>query len=162
MLTISVSGIVFTVVNLLILYFALRHFFFRPVNAIMESRQKDIQDNIDAAQAQKAQAQEMKTSYEAQLAQADAQAALVLADAKARGERAYAAALDSARTDAARLAQQSQTQLAADREAMLKGARQEVAQLALLAAAKVAGKDLTGDDDRVFLDAFLSGAGDEA
>ena len=162
MLNISVSGIIFTVINLLVLYFALRHFFFKPVNDIMESRQKDIQDNIDAAQAQKAQAQEMKTSYEAQLAQADAQAAQVLSDAKARGQREYDAAMENARTDADRLAKQSQAQIAADREAMLKGARREVAQLALLAAGKVAGRDMSADDDRVFVDSFLSGAGDEA
>ena len=45
---------------------------------------------------------------------------------------------------------------------MLRSARQEVASLALLAAAKAAGRSMDGNDDKAFVDEFLSEVGEQA
>ena len=43
---------------------------------------------------------------------------------------------------------------------MLEGAREEVASLALLAAAKVAQRSMDGKDEQAFVDSFLAEVGE--
>ena len=85
-----------------------------------------------------------------------------MADARSRAQRAYESRLAQAEADAKQLRGQAEAQLAAEREAMLRGARDEVASLALLAAAKVAGRAMDSADDQAAVDAFLSEVGEQA
>ena len=101
MLDFQVSTIVFTVINLLVLYFILRKLLFGRVNAVLEQRAARVKETIDSAEASKSQAEE------------------------------------------------------------LRAARNEVASLALLAAAKVAQRP-TEDGDRALVDSFLAEVGEQA
>ena len=102
----------------------------------------------------------MRKEYEDQLAQAHAQAAKIVDQAKARGEQEYQAILDQAQEDTRRMQEQAQAKNRADREKLMRSARQEVAQLAVLAAAKVTGQALDQDSDRAMAEQFLSEAGE--
>ena len=72
------------------------------------------------------------------------------------------ARLAQAEDDARRVQAEAESRLATERENMLRGARSEVASLALLAAAKVAQRSMDGDDDKAFVDEFLSEVGEQA
>ena len=83
-----------------------------------------------------------------------------MAQARDRGQREYEAILAKARDDAGRVTDEARQRVRQEREEMLQGARGEVASLALLCAAKVAGKELDGDADRALVEDFLAGTGD--
>ena len=89
------------------------------------------------------------------------EAAKLVADAQNRAQRAYEAKMADAETDAKRLRSEAEAQIASERDAMLRGARNEVASLALLAAAKVAQRP-TEDGDRALVDSFLAEVGEQA
>ena len=74
----------------------------------------------------------------------------------------YDGTVAEAQSEAQRLRNEAQAQIATERENMLRGARQEVASLALLAAAKAAGRSMDGNDDKAFVDEFLSEVGEQA
>ena len=145
MLDFQVSTIVFTVINLLVLYFILRKLLFGRVNAVLEQRAARVKETIDSAEASKSQAEELRAEYEDKLTDA----------------RQVAAQLPHAETDAKRLRSEAEAQIASERDAMLRGARNEVASLALLAAAKVAQRP-TEDGDRALVDSFLAEVGEQA
>ena len=67
--------IVWTIVNLLILFLLLKHFLFKPITQMMESRTAEIENNLKDAEEQKQKAQQLNTQYEEQLQGAQAQAA---------------------------------------------------------------------------------------
>lgn len=161
MLDISLSGVIWTVVNLLVLYAALRKILFKPVTEIIESRQKEIEEDLASAAARKAQAEAEKAACDAKLAHAGQEAAKLAAQTRARGEREYAAILAKAQADAQKLTGRAREEIEAEREEMLRGARREVASLALLAAAKAAGESAGTERERAIVDAFLAEAGDE-
>ena len=142
MLDFQVSTIVFTVINLLVLYFILRKLLFGRVNAVLEQRAARVKETIDSAEASKCQAEELRAEYEDKLTDARQEAAKLVADAK-------------------RLRSEAEAQIASERDAMLRGARNEVASLALLAAAKVAQRP-TEDGDRALVDSFLAEVGEQA
>ena len=137
MLDFQVSTIVFTVINLLVLYFILRKLLFGRVNAVLEQRAARVKETIDSAEASKSQAEELRAEYEDKLTDARQEAAKLVADAQNRAQRAYEAKMADAETDAKRLRSEAEAQIASERDAMLRGARNEVASLALLAAAWV-------------------------
>ena len=160
MLDFQVSTIVFTVINLLVLYFILRKLLFGRVNAVLEQRAARVKETIDSAEASKSQA-ELRAEYEDKLTDARQEAAKLVADAQNRAQRAYEAKMADAETDAKRLRSEAEAQIASERDAMLRGARNEVASLALLAAAKVAQRP-TEDGDRALVDSFLAEVGEQA
>jgi F-type H+-transporting ATPase subunit b len=160
MLELNISTMIWTVVNLIILYLFLKKFLFKPVTNLIESRQQEIEHNIAAAEDQRIKAEGMLEEYGVKLAQANEDAAQLVAQAKTKAEHEYQTILEAAKTDAKRLITETESQLETERIAMLTGVRKEVATLALLAATKVSSRDLNEDDDYTFVESFLAEAGE--
>ena len=162
MLEFHLSTILFTIINLLILFFLLKKFLFGRVNAVLEQRAALVKGEISSAEENNRQAEALKAQYEDKLTDARHEAAKIVADAQNRAQRVYEGKMAEAETDAKRLRSEAEAQIAEQRDAMLRGARNEVASLALLAAAKVTQRSMDGDDDKAFVDTFLSEVGEQA
>lgn len=160
MLSFNPYTIAFTILNLLVLWLFLRHFLFDKVTAILDRRAQTVQSELDGAAQEKERAKQLHQQYDEQLGRARQESAELLARTKAQAQQQYQSTLDDAQADARQLMETTRKQLEAERESMLRGARKEVAQLALLAAAKVAQKELDSQSDLALVDAFLSETGD--
>ena len=99
--------IIWTFVNIIVLFLLLKKFLFSRVTRIMDEREALINGNIEQAEQQSREAEELKTRYEAELANAKAEAASIVAEAKARGQKEYDKQLAAAREDAARVMQEA-------------------------------------------------------
>ena len=146
MLDIDPYTILWTVVNLLVLYLLMRKFLFGPVNAILDGRAKAIEDGLTQARQQQEEAQQLHSQDEA---------SQIIAQAKAQSEALYQRTLADAQAEAKKLLEENQERNLRDRENMLRSVRQEVAQLAVVAAEKVAV------DSNQAIDSFLQEAGDQ-
>ena len=162
MLEFHLSTILFTILNLLVLFFILKKLLFGRVNAVLEQRAALVKSEIASAEVTNQQAQELKAQYEDKLTDARHEAAKIVADAQNRAQRVYEGKMAEAETDAKRLRGEAERQIADQREAMLRSARNEVASLALLAAEKVAQRSMNQADDKALVDAFLSEVGEQA
>ena len=160
MLDFQLSTIVFTIINLLVLYLFLKKFLFGRVNAVLEQREKLIQEQVEAAEAGKTQAQALQDQYEQKLSGAREEAEKIVSDAKVRAQKAYDDQMAQAQAEAKRVQAEAEDRIATQRQEMLRGVRQEVAQLAVLAASQVARKDLDRETDRAMVEEFLSEAGE--
>ena len=155
MLNLDPWTVLWTGINLVVLYLLMRHFLFKPVTAMMEQRTKAIEDGLSQAEAAKQAAAALDQENEARLAQVRGQADQIVAQAKLQGQREYDQIISSAQADA-----QGQAQMEAERRQMLQDAQQQVAALALLAAAKVSGHAMDQEGDRDLVEDFLREAGD--
>ena len=155
MLDIDPYTILWTVVNLLVLYLLMRKFLFGPVNAILDGRAKAIEDGLTQARQQQEEAQQLHSQYGAEIAQSKDEASQIIAQAKAQSEALYQRTLADAQAEAKKLLEENQERNLRDRENMLRSVRQEVAQLAVVAAEKVAV------DSNQAIDSFLQEAGDQ-
>lgn len=160
MLELNISTVIWTVVNLIVLFLLLKKFLFKPVIAMIESRQQEIENNIAAAVDQRTKAESMLDEYGIKLSNANQEASQLVAQAKTRAEQEYQTIIESARNDATRLINETESQLEAERIEMLTGVRKEVATLALLAAAKVSSREMNYEDDQSLLESFLAEAGE--
>ena len=107
MLSLEPWTIFWTVVNVLILFVALRHFLIKPVMGVIEQRNEMIRQQFDAAQKTQDEANKMKADYEQQLDTAKEQAADIIAAARARSEKEHSKAI--ADTEAERVKCQERT-----------------------------------------------------
>ena len=160
MLDFQLSTIIFTIINLLVLYLFLRKFLFGRVNAVLEERAKLIQEQLDAAEQGKTQVQALQDQYEEKLSGAREEAARIVSDAQLRAQRAYDDQVAQAGAESRRIQAEAEARIATQRQEMLRGVRKEVAQLAVLAASQVARKDLDRETDRAMVEEFLSEAGE--
>ena len=56
-------NIVWTIVNILVLFLLLKHFLFKPITEMMESRTAEIENNLKDAEDQKQKASELTAQY---------------------------------------------------------------------------------------------------
>ena len=114
MLKIDIN-LVFTVINVIVLYLILRKFLFKPFNNMLAKRKKLIQDDFDTAAAAKTSAEDMKTQYEKQLQQIQIEREQILSDAKKQADQVYQKRIAEAEADAKALAEKTRRQLEEER-----------------------------------------------
>ena len=81
MLNLDPWTILWTGINLVVLYLLMRRFLFKPVNAVMEQRAQAIQESLSQAEEAKQQAQALREENEAKLAQVRGQADQIVSQA---------------------------------------------------------------------------------
>lgn len=150
------ANVIWTVVDLLILFLLMKKFLFGPVTAMLDQRAAAINADLDDAKAQKQAADVLLADHERQIGEARAEAGRIVADAKRRAEAAYEQKLAQAQEEIQRVQQQAARQIEADRRAMLAQTRREIARLSLLAASKVAQQRMDADNEFALVDDFLS------
>ncbi len=160
MLDVSLTGVLWTMVNVFLLFLLLKKFLWKPVTKMIESRQEEIEGNLNAASAERAEAASVKALYDEQLSHAQKQADALIEKAKEHGESEYQQIVKAAKDEAHALTQKAEEQIEADRGAMMANAKTEVAMLALLTAQKVAGRRMDSSDDRALAEAFLAEVGE--
>ena len=151
--------IIWTFVNILVLFVLLKLFLFKPVNAMIEKRRKLIDGQLsDAAQKQK-EAEAEKQAYADRLKETHAEAAEILKKAKAEAEAQYCMILERAERDAQKKTAEAKKKIALEHEQMLKNAKSEIAAVAVMAAQKFAVKHADAEADSALLESLIQEAG---
>ena len=158
MISLDIS-LVWVIINLLVLYLLLKKFLFKPVCKMMDERSAKIRSDLDGAAQAKADAEKIKADYEAEIADAHSQAVEITNKAKAQASRECDLMLENARAESAKIMKEAEKSIANEKEKAMDDAKYQIADLAILAAAKVIKKNVGGDSDRETVDEFLSEVG---
>lgn len=150
---------VFAAINLLILYLFLRKILFKPVSQFMENRTRSIKESIENAEAQKAEASELKRKYEEQLKSARAEGEKIIAEARSKAEREHDALAAAAKKEVEGILAKAREEIDHEREQMLREVRGQVAGIALAAATKVIQANMDTESNRKLVDKFMDEAG---
>ena len=161
MLNINGWDILWTVINLLIFYFLLRKFLFKPVLGMMERREQMIKDDLDNAKKASEEAEQIKAEYEAKLSEAQAEAVKITTTAKQRADKESAEIVEDARAEAAHIIEDAQKTIERDREAAMSSAKEQIAGLAVMAASRVLEKNIDEESNRSFAEQLLAEVGAE-
>lgn len=156
-LSIDVGTILFTLINTAILFLGLKHFLFRPVNAVLEQRQQIIDSSLQEAEEARASAEAAKTEYAEKLAASKEESAEMLRKAAGQAQRRADAIVAEARADAAAVLRQNAEELEQEKRRAARVLRDEVSALAVLAAEKVISREINPDDHARLIDEFIDG-----
>lgn len=141
MLSLEPWTIFWTVVNVLVLFVALRHFLIKPVMGVIEQRNEMIRQQFNAAQKTQDEANKMKADYEQQLDTAKEQAADIIAAARVRSEKEHSKAADT-EAERVKMLAQAREDIEKEQANAKKELQSQIMDIAMLAAKKII---MTGD-----------------
>ena len=82
-------NLVYTIINLVVLYLLLRHFLIRPVTQIMEKRKQMVEEGFKNARDMQDQAARMKQEYEEALSGAKQESLRIVDNARRSAKAEY-------------------------------------------------------------------------
>ena len=160
-ISVNLWQILISLSNLVILFFVVKRFLFKPIKKVMEQRQREIDDRYAAADVAQALADESRQTWEAKLSHADAEANTILQNAtdhaKHRGEKMIAEAKE--RADGIIRNAQSEAEL--ERRKAVDGIKREIVEVSGALTEKMLEREINTEDHRALIDSFIEKIGDE-
>jgi ATP synthase F0 subunit b len=145
-------GLVWTIINLIVLFLLLRHFLINPVSNIMEQRRKLIADGLQ--NAQDTQANRLKAEYEEALSGAKKESAEIVDKARIDARAEYDRIVGEAGAKAGNIIENAKENVRIEREQTMKELQSQIAGLAIASAEKI-----VGDKEQNIYDQFLGEVG---
>ena len=159
-LSIDIGTILFSWINLMILFFALKRFLFKPVQKILTERQAAVDQALNDADEARARAEAAETEYTEKLTQAKEESAEILRNATRKAQQRSEEIVANARNAAAGIMQQNQDELEREKRRAESQLRSDVSELAVLVAEKVVGREINQNDHARLIDEFIESVGD--
>ncbi len=153
-------NLVWTIINLVVLYLLLRHFLIGPVMDIMEKRKQMIDDGFKNAEAVQADADRLKREYETALSGAKRESVQIIEDARKSAKAEYDRIINEAGEKADTMIKSAKENVRVEREQTMKELKSQIAGLAAASAAKIIGGNADDKENRNLYDQFLKEAGE--
>ena len=145
------------IVNFVLLLLILRAFLYKPMLKMLENRKQRIAEGLQAAEVARREAEAERAQLQAQLDSERRDAMERIAAASKRGETLASEIEANARQEAQRIVDEAREDAVRERERILAEAQDQIAELALLAAEKVLGRELASRESQsAFVNEFLA------
>ena len=146
-------NLVFTIINLIVLFVLMRIFLFKPVNNIIAKREEAIRKQFDDADAVRKEAENLKTEYEASLAGAKDESARLITEE-------YDRIVKSADEEVNNKIQKAQETIEEEKQKTMRNMQSEIQELVVAAATKVVGSQVQAGDSSRLYDDFIAEMGE--
>jgi len=143
---------IWTIVCFLIALFVLKRYAFGPIQTMIDTRRQRIRESIEEADRAREEARNLLEEHRKLLGKAKSDAEEILAEARKQSEAQRERVREETEADRQRRLEDTKKQIAAETQRSLDQIRAEVAELTLVATAKVTGKVLDRDDHRKLIE----------
>ena len=154
-------NLLWTVVDVLILYVLLRKFLFKPIQMILAKRQTEVDSTYEEAAQATLDAETAKADYEERLLTAHAEAEKITTRALESAKDSSAALLKEAEKESAALRERASRDIALERRKAMNDAKGEISALAVEIAAKVVKKEISPEQHEALFEQFIDELGDD-
>ena len=160
-ISVNIWQILISLINLVLLFFIIKKFLFKPVKNILAKRQDEINSQYDAADQARTEAEQSRVAYEEKLSGAKSEADAILQsaadNAKYRGDKIIAEAQQTADG----IIRRAETEAELERKKAIDGIKQEIVSVSGALAEKMIEREINTDDHRALIDSFIEGIGEE-
>ena len=158
-LGINLKDLIFAVANFLILVLILGKFLYKPFLGILEKRKQTIEDAFTNADATNRKADEKYEAYTKKLARAEADSREIIKNARLKADDHANMIVEEAKAEAARIKLQAEKEAVREKEKALREVREQIGQLAILAAEQILEKEVAAEGQEEIIDRVLEKAG---
>jgi F-type H+-transporting ATPase subunit b len=144
------------IVGFVLLTLILRKFVFPPMAKMLDERSAKIEGQIEQAETERQQAEQLRRSYEEQLADARNQGNTLVEEARAQAERVRADVLAKAEEEAQQIRERARADVEAERGRIVQDLRGQVATLSVELAGKIVQRELNPDQHRQLVDQYIN------
>ncbi|MCI9085035.1 MAG: F0F1 ATP synthase subunit B [Clostridia bacterium] len=153
--TIDMWTMIFTWLNLIILFLLLKKFLFGPVNKILLARAEEIETAYTTAESAKREAAELRGEYEQQIRSAKDEADGIVKSAVSAAKERSESIVNEAQETAQRIAEKSREQIEIDKKNALREARGDIASMAVDVAEKLIGERISDSADDKLIESII-------
>lgn len=159
-ISIDVWTCIFMLGNLLLLYWLMKKFLFKPIKEMIDQRQKEIDDLYADANQSKADAAELKDQYETRLAEANEEKEEILRNAYRKAQLREEEILRDAQDKAAQTLKRADEQIELEKKRALNEIKDDVSAMAVDIASAVLARDIQGQEHAALIDSFIENLGE--
>lgn len=153
---------VWTLVIFLILLFILRRYAFKPLFAAVEAREKALEDAVEGARRDRAEAERYLEMQRAELDAARTEAQRIVADARTTGEKLRSDMLDQAKHQQQEMIEQARRMIEGEKQNAIADLQREAVELAIAGASRVIEQNLDSDSNRRIVESYLASISNKA
>ena len=153
-------NLVWTIINLVVLYLLLKHFLIGPVMNIMEQRKLMIEEGFRNAQTAQDDANRLKQEYETALSGAKQESVQLIEDARKSAKAEYDRIIIEAGEKADTMLESAKESVRVEREQTMKELKSQIAGLAAASAAKIISGNADEKESQDLYEQFLKEAGE--
>jgi len=157
-LTVHPYWVLVSIVQFLLLFYLLRRFLWGPIQATLQRRADRIREGLDAAEAAKREREQMRVEVERLLAEARHEAAAIAERTTQAAEAAAAQIREQAKADADRTRERGRVDAEKIHDQALSQLRSEVANMVILAASRILGREIGPEQHRALIERSLDEA----
>jgi F-type H+-transporting ATPase subunit b len=148
-----------TVVNLIVLYLILRHFFFDKVNNNIESRVNGVKDTIDKANIDRAEAEALRLENVKKLEESKVEGKRIVEEYKGKAEKVSDDVKQEASNEAKLIIERGKTEVERQREKAEDELKKKVVDLAVILSSKALEKSIDDAEHRRLIEEFIAKVG---
>ena len=137
--------------NVFILYLILRKFFWEKIKKFMDDRAAAVQDAIDAAEAVNKRADEKMANYSKRIANVEEEGREIIKASKQQADAQAQIIIEEARQQASDIIAKAERTIEQEKAQAMEEMRKEIASIAMLAAEQIVGREI----DNVGQDAII-------
>ena len=119
-------NLVFTIINLLVLYFLMKKFLFKPVNNIIAQREEAIKKQFDDADEAQKKADDLKKQYEDSLVNAKEDSAKLVQEAREKARVEYDRIVKSADEEVTKRMQKAEETIQEEKNKSIRSMQSEI------------------------------------
>lgn len=152
--------LVFQLINTFLVFWLLKKLLFKPVMGVIEARQKDIDANLAQGEKAKSEGLSLKKEYEEKITSAKSEGQEIIKQATLRAEQKESEIIAAAKEEAQSLREKASKDVEQERQKVMNEIKNDISDIALLAASKVIEKDIDKSKHEELINNFIKEVGE--
>ena len=158
-MNINIPQMIVTLVNLLILFWIVKHFAFDRVNKILKDRKNLIEDTINKSDEDLEKARVLKLQNQREIKSAREEGKTIVSQYKSKADSIYKEIVEDARKEASIIIEKSKVEIDRERSKAEDDIKNQVVDLAMTISEKVLGESIDMNKHKELIDEYISKVG---
>ncbi len=158
-LGINLNGLIAQIVNFGLLFILLYMVAYKPVLRMLDQRSQRVRESMEQAEEIKRRLAQAQQDYERQIEQARKEGQAIIAQASQAADRLREETVRQTKEEAQKLVEKAKSEIDYERRRAMAELRDDVANIAVLAAGKVINRSLDPEAHRQLIQDFLKETG---
>lgn len=159
--TIDVWTMLFTWINMLILFIVVKKLLFKPVTKILDQRDREIKKIYDDANEANIKAVSLEKEYSEKMANARDEAGEIIKQATVTAQRREQEIISSAQEKAVIMTKRAESEIAQERKKAYREIKEEISDISVAIAGKMVQREINAKDHEALIAQFIENVGEE-
>ncbi|SCW50675.1 F-type H+-transporting ATPase subunit b [Ruminococcaceae bacterium YRB3002] len=159
-ISVNIWQIIISLCNLVIIFLIMKKFLFKPVKDMIAKREAKVNEVLDEAKQERAEAEKTKTLWEEKMAASDEEADRIIKKAVAKAGKRSELIIGNANSKADEIVRQAKAEAELEHKAAEESIRHEIVTLSSALTGKLLEREINPDDHSELIDEFINEIGE--